>query len=102
MAFKTKSSDCRHNFGRTRPVARFKVWRGQIHFYGGKILIFIICLKQIFLSTTKFGGHKKNLGVTATECLTVSAGLSRTVARKSSIGGLHVCAGGFDILKNYC
>jgi len=36
----------------------------KIHFYGGKILIFIICLKQIFLSKTKFGGHKKYLGVT--------------------------------------
>jgi len=23
MAFKTKYSNCRHNFGRTRPVARF-------------------------------------------------------------------------------
>jgi len=41
---------------------------GKIHFYGGKILIFIICLKQIFLSTTKFAGHKKDFGVTAPEC----------------------------------
>jgi len=31
----------------------------------------------------------------------VSAGLDRTVARKSSIGDLHVCAGGLDILKMY-
>jgi len=29
----------------------------------------------------------------------VSASLGRTIARKSSIGGLHVCAGGLDILK---
>jgi len=64
-------------------------------------LIFIICLKQIFLSTTQFGGHKKDLGVTAPECPTASAGLGRTIARKSSIGGLHVCAGGLDILKNF-
>jgi len=68
---------------------------------GGKILIFIICLKHIFLNTTKFGGHKKDLGVTAPEFSTVSAGLDRTVARKSSIGGLHICAGGLDILKLY-
>jgi len=31
----------------------------------------------------------------------VSAGLGRTVTRKSSTGGLHVCAGGLDILKIY-
>jgi len=74
---------------------------GKIHFCGGNILIFIICLKQIFLSTTKFGVHKKDFWVTAPECPTVSAGLGRTVARKSSIGGLHVCAGGLDILKIY-
>jgi len=41
--------------------------------------------------------YKKDLGVTAP----VSAGLGRTVARKSSIGGLRVCAGGLDILKIY-
>jgi len=28
-----------------------------------------------------------------------SAGLGRTVARKSSIEDLHVCAGGLDVLK---
>jgi len=32
------------------------------------------------VSTTKFGGHKKDSGVTAPECPTVSAGLGRTVA----------------------
>jgi len=79
----------------------FKVWRGKIHFCGGKNLIFIICLKQIFLSTTKCGKHKKGLRVTAPECPTVSAGLGRTVARKSSIGGLHVCTGELDILRIY-
>ena len=65
-----------------------------MHFHGGKIFIFIICLKQIILITTKFGGNEKDLGITAPECPAVSAGLGRTVARKSSIGGLHVCAGG--------
>jgi len=65
------------------------------------IFVFIICLKQIFVSTTKFGGYKKGLGVTAPECPTVSAGLGRTFARKSSIGVLHVCAVGLDIMKIY-
>jgi len=55
----------------------------------------------MFLITTKFGGHKEYLGVTAPECPTVSAGLGKTIARKSSIGGLHVCAGEVDILKIY-
>jgi len=54
-----------------------------------------------FLSKTKFGGHKKDLKVTAPKCPTVSANLDRTVAKKSSIGGLHVCAGELDILKIY-
>jgi len=94
MDFKTKYYKCRHNFGRTRPVARFG---GKIHFYEGKILICIICLKHIFLSTTKFGGHKKDVELTAP----VSAGLGRTVARKSSIEDLRVCAGRLDILTIY-
>jgi len=52
-----------------------------------------------FSERSKLWGHKKDLRVTATECPNVSAGLGRTVARKSSIVGLHVCAGGLDILK---
>jgi len=43
------------------------------------------------------GGHKNDFGVNAP----VSAGLGRTVARKSSSGGLHVYAGGLGILKIY-
>jgi len=74
---------------------------GENAFLWGKDLIFIICLKQIFPNKTKFGGHKKDLVVTSPEFPTVSAGLGRTVARKCSIGGLHICAGGLDILKIY-
>jgi len=33
-------------------------WR-EIHFYWEKILVFTISLKQIFLGTIKFWGHKK-------------------------------------------
>jgi len=62
--------------------------------------MFIISLKQIFLSTAKFGGDKKYLGITAPECPTVSASLGRTVARKSSIGASCLCRG-LDILKIY-
>jgi len=40
------------------------------------------------------GGHKKELDVTAPEYTLMSAGLGRTVARESSTGGLHICAGG--------
>ena len=83
------------------PCPGFKVSRGKIHFYGRKILVFTVRLKQIFQSTNKFGRHKKDLGVTAPECPIVSAGLGRTVARKFSIRGLHVCTGGLDILKIY-
>jgi len=73
----------------------FKVWGAK------QILIVIICLKQIFLSTTKFEGHKKDLGATTSEFPTMSAGLGGTIARKSSIGGLHVFAWTLDILKIY-
>jgi len=72
MAFKTKYPNCRHNFGRTRPVARFK---------------------HIFLSTTNFGGHKKDLVVTAPGFSPVSAGLGRTVARKFSTGAFMFVQG---------
>jgi len=44
--------------------------------------------KTIFLSTTKFKRHKKYLGVTAHKCPRVRG------PGQSSIGGLHVCAGG--------
>jgi len=27
---------------------------GEMHFYGGKIFLLIVCLKQFFLGTTKF------------------------------------------------
>jgi len=54
-------------------------------------------LKTNFMSTTKFRGHKKIWGVNAP----VFAGLGRTFARKFSIGGLNICAGGLDILKIY-
>jgi len=70
----------------------FTVWGGNTYLEE-KIFIFIICLKRNFLSTTKFWEVQKYFGVTAPERPTVSAGLG-TVARKSSIRGLHVCAGG--------
>jgi len=60
----------------------------------GKDFNFYHMFETTFLSTRKFRGHKKDLSVTAPECPTVSAGLGRTVSRKSSIWGLHVCAGG--------
>jgi len=35
---------------------------------GGKIFVFIVCLKQVFLRTTKFGGRKRDFGGTSPEC----------------------------------
>jgi len=57
--------------------------------------------KTNFSEHNKIWGHNKDLGVITSECPTVSAGLGRAVARKSSIGGLHVFAGGLNILKMY-
>ena len=101
MAFKTNYSNCRHNFGRTRPVARFEGLEGQNTFLWGKDFSIYHMFETNFSEHNKIWGPQKHLGVTAPECLTVSAGLGRTVARKSSIAGLHVCAGGLDILKIY-
>jgi len=39
-----------------------------MHFYGGKIFAFTLCLKQIFWAQQNLGGHKTNLGSTAPEC----------------------------------
>jgi len=69
--------------------------------FRGKGFYFYHMLKTNFSKHNKIWGHKKDLGVTAFECSPVSAGLGRTVDRKSSIGGLHVCAEGLDILKIY-
>jgi len=55
------------------------LWRGQNKFLGGKDFCFYYMLKNKFFWT-----H-----------------LGRTVARKFSILGLHVCAEGLDILKIY-
>jgi len=74
---------------------------GQNTFLWGKDFDIYHTFETNFSEHKKIWGHKKDLGVTATEWPTVSAGLGRTVARKSSIGGLHVCAGGLDILKIY-
>jgi len=38
------------------PWPGFKVWGSKLHIYRGKIFVFIACLKQIFLGTTKFEG----------------------------------------------
>ena len=51
--------------GVCRPVARFWGLGGKYMFNGKRLFI---CLKQIFLGITKFGGHKKNLQGTAREC----------------------------------
>jgi len=54
-----------------------------------------------FSEHNKIWGHKEDLGVTAHKFPTVCADLDRNVAKKSSIGGLHVSAGELDILKIY-
>jgi len=74
---------------------------GQNTFLGVKDFCFIIWLKQSFLSTTKFVGAQKRFGGNYPRMSPMSAGLGRNAARKSFIRGLHVCAGGLDILKIY-
>jgi len=56
---------------------------------------------NFFYAQQNLAGQKIDLGVTAPECPTLSEGLGRTVARKSYIGGLHICTGVLDTLKIY-
>jgi len=88
MVFKTKYPNCRQNFNKTRPVARFQDLEHNI-FLGGNNFVFIICLKQIFLSTTKFGRAQKIWG----HCPPVSAGLSRTLPESLPLGASCLCRG---------
>jgi len=68
MAFKTKYLNCRHNFGRTRPVARLQ-GLGEKYFLGGKDFCFYHMFKTNFSEHNKiWEGHNKDLGVTASEC----------------------------------
>jgi len=92
MAFKTKYSDCRHNFGRIRPVDRSQGLGKKIYFRGKDF-----CIYHMF--KTNFSEHNKIWGTKMFEgncprMYPMSAGLGRTVAEKSSIVGLRVCAVG--------
>jgi len=92
MDFKTKYLNCRKKFFQNQACSQVLRFGGQIYFYGGKVF----CLYHMF--ETNFSVHKKNLGITAPECLPMSAGLGRTVARKSCNGGFFKwglsCVGG--------
>ena len=99
MDFKTEYSNCRHNFGRTRPVARFWGLVGKIHFYGGRIFVLSYVLKQIFLSTTKFGAQK-DLGVTTPECPPCLQAWAELSPESLPLGASCLCRR-LDILKIY-
>jgi len=51
---------------------------GENTFLGGKIFVFIICLKQIFLGTTKFGEAQKFGGGTVPEYTPRATGLGKS------------------------
>ena len=96
---KTKYPNCRHNFGRTRPVARFGGLTGPNTFLRGKDFCFYRMFKTHFLSTAKFRRRKKDLGGNCSRIPPVSAVLGRNVPRKSSIGSIHVCSRGWIFWK---
>jgi len=93
MAFKTNYPNCKYNFGRTRPVDSSKVW-GKITFSEGKDFRFYHMFQTNFSEHNKSLGTQKIIGGNCPRMPPVSARLGRTVAKKSSIGGLHVCTGG--------
>jgi len=58
--------------------------------------------KTYFFENSKFWEAQKRFGdICPRMPPPVSAGLGRTAGRKSSIGGLHVCPGGLNIVKIY-
>jgi len=56
--FKTKYRNCRNNFGRTRPVAKFQGMGGNT-FLGGKDFYFYRMFETNFSEHNKIWGHKK-------------------------------------------
>jgi len=44
---------------KVRPAPGFQGFEGEIRFKGGKIFVFVVCLKQTFLGTKKFGEVQK-------------------------------------------
>jgi len=86
MAFKTK----------------YQFWlnqaRSQVLRFGEANYIFKV-ERLLFLRAQQNLGGTKRFGDNFPRMSPVSASLGRTVARNSSIGGLHVCARGLDILK---
>jgi len=79
-------------------VSRF--WTAK-YIFRGKDFCFYHMFKTNNSEHNKIWRAQKRFRVTVPKCPTVSAGLSRTIARKCSIGGLHVFVGGLDILKVY-
>ena len=76
MAFKTKYSNCRHNFGRIRPVARFQGLGDAKYIFSEKDFNIYHMLQTNFSEHNKIWGAQKQMsGGTAAECPTVSAGL---------------------------
>ena len=84
-----------------KPLEKTYLLTRYAYIFGENTFVFIICFKQIFLTPTKFDGHKKDLGSNWTRMSPVSGGLDRTVSRKSSIWGVHICAGRLDTLIIY-
>ena len=62
MDIKTKYTNCRHNFGRTMQYSQVLRFGGTKYIFNGERLAFITCLKQVSLSTTKFGVAQKDWG----------------------------------------
>jgi len=61
MPFKTKYPNCRHNFGRTRPVTSFQDLGDQNTFYG-EIFLFLSHVNKFFWAQQNLWGHKKIWG----------------------------------------
>ena len=80
------------------PYPGFNVWGGEYSF----IFVFIICLKQIFPSTTKFGvAQKRFWGQLRLNAPSVCRPGKNRHLKVFDWGTPHVCAGGLDILKFY-
>ena len=94
MAVKTKYSNCRNNFGRTRPVASFSGLGGQNTFLGGKDFSIYHMFETMFCKNSKIWGAQKRFGGNCPRMPHRLCGPGKNRCQKVFHWGLHVCAGG--------
>ena len=93
--------NCRHIVARTRPAASFSGLGREKYIFRVKYFCFCYVFEINFSEHNKICEAQKLWWELFPNSPLLPAGLVRTDARKSSIWGLLVCAGGLGILNIY-